>query len=141
MILTAHSRLVRVAESAPAGQTDVTGDSVDMRTFHAVRFAALLGTVTAGGAVALKVQGSVDDVNWADLAGAEAATDGAGAEKVLAVDLSHPRFRFIRPVVTRTGENAQVDGVVADLYAADRLPVAQGDTVAATTFAHAAEAA
>ena len=140
MILTAHSRLIRVAESAPAGQTDVTGDSVDMRTFHAVRFAALLGTVTAGGAVTLKAQGSDDDVNWADLAGAEAATDGAGAEKVLAVDLSHPRHRYVRPVVTRTGENAQVDGVLADLYGADRLPVAADPTVAATTYAHAAAA-
>ena len=141
MNLTKHARTVRVAESATAAQTDVIGAAVDMRTFHAVRFAALLGTVTAGGTVALKAQGSDDGATWADLAGAEAATDAAGAEGVLLLDLSHPRHRYIRPVIVRANENAQLDGILADLYGADRLPVETDSTVAAAAYAHAGAAA
>ena len=141
MNLTNHVRTARVAESQTAAQTDVVGTSTDLRTYHAVRYTALIGTVTAGGTVTLKAQGSDDNVNWADLADAEAVTDDAGAEGMLLLDLVHPRHRYVRPVIVRASENAQVDGIVADLYMADRLPVTHGDTVAAATYSHAAATA
>lgn len=141
MNLTNHVCTDRVADSQTAAQTDVTGTATDLRGFHAIRYAALIGTVTAGGSVTLKAQGSDDNTTWADLADATAETDDTGAEGVLLLDLANPRHRYVRPVAVRSTENSQIDGILADIYAADRLPVTQGDSVAATTYQHAAEAA
>lgn len=126
---------IRVANSSAAGQTAVESAAVDTAGKIGVRFTALLGDVTTASVLGLKVQGSEDGAtNWTDLAGALTFTAGGSDadNKALIIDAVRPEFRYVRAVLSRTGANAVVDGILADVYGPKETPVTQGATVLAS---------
>ncbi len=123
----------RPINSTAAGTSAVNGSVIDMTGFNAVRFTALLGTLTATQVTALKAQqgNAANGSDMADIAGAvtPAAAD-ADSNKLLMLDVNVSKItkRYVRPVVTRGTANAVIDGVIADLYRAGTLPQTQSDT-------------
>lgn len=131
-LLSQDVKITRVANAAAAGTTAVTGTSVDCATFGAATFYAMLGAITAGGSGNLKVQQSdAAATGFTDLAGASASYTDADGNRVLVVEVNQPRKRYLRPVVTRSAENAVVDGVLAMQSQAHAEPVTHGSTVVA----------
>lgn len=114
-------KFVRVVNAQAAGVTTVTGTHVDTQEFDGCLFLFAIGTLTAGQATSVKVQGGalVNDSDQADLAGTAggivslADTD---SNTLIEVDIAMPTFRYLRPVVLRATQNAVVDGVFALLY-------------------------
>jgi hypothetical protein len=142
--LLAVVETIRVANSATAAQTAVESSAVDTAGKIGVRFTALLGDVTAASVLGLKVQGSDNGSSgWTDLVGALSFTAGGSDadNKALIIDAVRPEFRYVRAVLSRTGANAVVDGILADVYGPKETPVTQGATVLASrTLPNAAAA-
>src|SRR5690554_6713131 len=108
--------VIRVANGAAAAQTAVEGAAVDMAGKIGATFIAAFGTVTTGSVITLKAQGSEDgQSNWTDLVGSvtHTANGSDSTNKVFALDVVRPEYRYVRAVVTRTTANAVVDSVVA----------------------------
>ncbi len=127
-------KTVRVVNRTAAGDTPIEGDSVDMQGFDAVRFVAGFAALTAGQVTSLKAQHSADNATFTDVEGSatEPLAD-ADANKLLCTDMIRPTQRFVRPVVVRGTQNAECDFVIAELYKARVLPVAQDSTLADVT--------
>lgn len=128
-------KLSRPLASAVAAQTELDGTGVDTSGFDEVTFILALGAVSASGVPALKAQQSDDDGSvdgYSDIAGsAQAATD-ADSGKLIALTIYRPQKKFVRPVVTRAGGNAVVDGVIAVLGKPRALPTVQSVDVKAS---------
>lgn len=126
-------KTVRVSNAVAAGATDSNGTGVDMTGYDAVRFIALLGTLTATQVTDLKAQQSDDDGSsdaYSDIEGsATDPMDDADDNDMLITDIIRPTKRYVRPVVERGTANAVIDGVIAELYRARDLPVTQDATV------------
>ena len=96
----------RPINSTAAGTSAVNGSVIDMTGFNAVRFTAVLGTLTATQVTALKAQqgNAANGSDMADIAGAvtPAAAD-ADSNKLLMLDVNVSKItkRYVRPVVTR----------------------------------------
>jgi hypothetical protein len=123
---------IRVANSAVAAQTAVNGTAVDMAGKIGVRFTALLGDVTSGSVLGLTAEHSATGSgDWVALEGALTFTAGASDadNKALILDCVRPTERYVRAVLSRTTQNAVVDGILADVYGPKETPVTQGVTV------------
>lgn len=126
---------IRVANAASAAQTAVESAAVDTAGKIGVRFTALLGDVTSGSALGLKIQGSADgSTGWTDLTGTLSHAAGASDadNKVLILEVVRPIHRYVRAVLSRASANAVVDGILADVYGPKETPVVQGSTVLAS---------
>ena len=138
--LTENARFARVLDGAAAGQGTSNGTGVDMTGYHRVIFVAALGAITATGTVTLKAQQSSDDGvadAYADLDGASVAADDQDGDKLLILEIPHPRKRYVRPVLVRAVANAVIDGIVAIQGEPMNAPVTQPATVAASAVVHA----
>lgn len=128
-------KIVRVANAAAAGTTDLSGTAVDTRGYDGVCFVYGVGTLTANQVTSLKVEAS--DASGmggaADITGAatSALTDSDG-NKLLVVDVRRPAKRYLRSVLLRETANAVVDFGIAILYRAVSKPVTADATVGAS---------
>lgn len=115
-------KTTRVENSAVAGTSDLTTDILDMQGFDGVRFVALLGDVTSGSALRMRVwQNSANSTSGAtELACTASFTAGASDadNKLLACDVLRPTERYVYAVLERDTQNAVVDGIIADQYRA-----------------------
>jgi|GEM_PF-887794 len=121
---------VRVVNATAAGVTLVTGTHVDSSMFDGVLFLFALGALTAGQATSVKVQGGalVNDSDMADLlgsAGGPIAIADGDSNKMIAIDVAMPTFRYLRPLILRATQNAVVDGVLAICYHGGKLAYGQ----------------
>jgi hypothetical protein len=141
MNLSKACKIVRVKNAVAAGFGDTqTGSSVDMKGFCAVCFVALLGTVTATGTAKLKAQQSSDDGvadSFADLLGTGVDGGDTHSNKLLVLEIQNPRERYVKPAIVRATANVVIDGVVAFLFKADKEPVTEDASVAASELHHA----
>lgn len=135
MLLSKDVKTARVVDSVAAGQTDVESSAVDARGYDTVAFHALLGTITAGGSGTLKAQHSDEPASGFVDVGADVGYTDADSDKVLVLEVSKPVKRYVRAVVVRNAENAQVDGVLALQARAAALPVEHDASVAGVTLA------
>lgn len=130
--LTYEVKTIRVINATAAGVTNINGAVVDMAGYDAVRFVALLGTLTAGQQTSLKAQQG-DQANLsdaADITGSATANALDGdSNRALITDVIQPRKRYVRCVVVRGTANAVVDGVIAELYKARVAPIAADPSV------------
>lgn len=111
-----HIALTKVVmREVAAGTTSTTSSSVDMLGYGAARFIALFGTLTASHVTNIKLQGSSDNTNFADLTGS-ATTSLADADsgKILIIDIFKPVQRYLRVSVQRGTANAVINGVLAE---------------------------
>lgn len=133
-------RIDRVLNAVAAGTTDQTSSSVDMQDHEGVMFVAAFGALTATQVTQIKGQQSDDDSTFEDITGSLVGplADGDG-NKLLVLDISKPRKRFVRLVVDRGTANAVIDGVTAFLYGPRKYPATQSADVASSE-AHVAPA-
>lgn len=125
----------RVMNAVAAGTTDQTSSAVDTQGFNTCTFIVLLGTLTTGAVTGAKVQQSSDDGasdTYADLEGTAKAIADSDDNKMLVIEVTKPRERYLKCVVTRSTQNAVIDGVLAILSnkGPGKLPVTEDATVA-----------
>lgn len=117
--LSRNSKILRVANAAAAGTTDVNSDSVDMAAYRSATFVAAVGALTATQVTKLKLQQSQDDGvvdDWTDIQGsATAALADTDGNKLLVIHLMRPTKRYVRAVLDRGTANAVLDGIIAIL--------------------------
>lgn len=128
MNLSKASKLTRVSDAVAAGTSDVNSTSVDMKGFDAVQFIVAFGAITGGAVTSCKLQGSSDNTNFSDLEATAVTVADDDDNQLFALDLSHPRQRYIRCVVDRGTQNAVLDGIIAQQYLPGREPVTQPAT-------------
>lgn len=138
MSLTKNIKITRVAASASAAQTDVTGSILDMAEFDGVLFIALTGDVTTSSALALKAEQNTANSTsgMAELSGSAAFTASASDadSKALVLDVYKPRERYVRAVLERGSANAVVDGIIAIQYGAMNKPTTHDASVIASAL-------
>ena len=120
-------QIIRVINATAAGAADVNSSVVDTQGFDGVCFVAAIGALVATQVTSLKAQHG-DAANLADAADITGAATAAMADgdsnKMLVCDVRRPTKRYVRCVLKRATANATIDGVVAILYRAAKLPAA-----------------
>lgn len=141
MNMLSDCKIMRVANSAVAAQTEVVTSVLDTLGYDSVAFVAFLGDVTATSVLGLTVKtNSASNTSSPTPVTTEASvafTAGAADadNKMMVVDIHKPRQRYVFASLTRTTANAVVDGVFAMLYNGQEKPLAAQDaTVLASEF-------
>lgn len=128
-----NEKILRVLNAVAAGTTDQTSSAVDTAGWDSCEFVALFGTLTATQVTKLKAQQSSDDGvadDYTDLLGSlTPAMADADSNKMIRLEIVRPRKRYLKCVVDRGTANAVIDGVIAILRRADKLPITQHSTV------------
>lgn len=141
MNLSKSAKVTRVSNAVAAGTTTVNSSSVDMTSFDNVQFLVAFGAIVDGGSQSCKLQQSSDDGSadaWADLEGTKITVADDDDNQLVILDLSRPREKFVRCVVSRATQNSTIDGIVAQQYNGQVEPVVHdATTVVGSEFHHA----
>ena len=110
-----------------AGQTVVTGATVDTAGFSDVLIKCKLGAITATGTATLKAaQGNAaDGSDKADIEGSAVVATDADGNKFLCIEIHRPQERYITPILTRATANVVVEGIEVLLSNPSHVPVVQ----------------
>ena len=113
MQLGPNLKLVRLSNGVVAGTSEIDSTAVDRAGFEGVMFIVHFGVITTGSGVTAKAQSCTDSSGGgaADLTGASVAVPDTDDNKMAIIDVAEPTQRYLRCVVTRTTQNAVVDGV------------------------------
>jgi len=122
------NKVVRVSNAVSAGTSDSNSSSVDCSGFNSVTFLDLLGAIVSGGAQSIKVQGSTDDSTFVDLEDTAYAIADTDDNKIACVEILKPAYRYLRLVTKRATQNTTIDGVVAILSNAFKVPITADST-------------
>lgn len=121
-----------------AGTATYTGTTFDTAGYEGVMFVFLFGSPAANNIA--HVQGSATDAAGSDLLGtAVLSTAEGGTEEVVIIDIKHPAFRYLTPVMI-TGTSSTV-ACTAILYGARAVPVDNNVAGTVTLEQHLAPAA
>lgn len=118
-------KVVRVMNAVAAGQTTQTSSVIDTQGYDGVKLYTAFGTITAGAATSVKVQQSSDNGSadaYTDLAGTSVTVADDDDNQVVVHDIYRPRERYLKVVVLRATQNSVIDGIVAVLYGASKMP-------------------
>lgn len=132
----ADIKIVVMNTAVSAGTTTVTPAApVDMQGFDSVAFLVLTGDVTATSVITVTANEVASNTNAGGTAiTASAAAFTAGASdadtKAIISELIRPTTRYVYPTVARATANAALNGIVAFLFNADKVPVTQSDLIA-----------
>lgn len=143
--LTKECKIVAFSNVAVAGKdvAEVAGTAIDTEGFDGICAALKIGTVTAAGVVAFKLQHSdSSNADFVDIGGAEnnIATAVAGdANKMLVIEVKDLTKRYVRTVYQRTVQDISIDAGIALLYNARKTPAASTDVKAAVFVDGAAD--
>lgn len=132
-------KVMRVANDAVAGTTDVTTIAIDMAGFDSVCFIAALGDVTNGSVLLLTAYSNASNAASGGTAITNAnagltATSTSADNDLIIVDVLRPANRYVYATLNRGTANAVVDGIIAILYNARSLPVTLDASVVASVF-------
>lgn len=135
-------KISRVMNAVVAGTSEQDSTVLDMTGFDAVLFIALLGDVTSGSVITLTVKENSANstssptptavTNAATAAYTAGATDADNA--ALIVDVVRPTKRYVFAALTRTTQNAPIDGMIAIQYRTRDIPVSLDATVLAAAL-------
>jgi hypothetical protein len=122
----------RLSNAVAAGTSAINSSSIDLANTEGAIFRVLFGAITSGAVTSVKLQasddnGSADD--WTDLEGSAITVADTDDNKIAELDLSKPRKRYARVVVSRATQNSVVDGITAVPYGVRNQPAAQHSTV------------
>lgn len=138
MNLSKGVKVTRVANAAAAAQTAVDSSILDMSGFDGVMFIALLGTVTDGSVLTLTPKQNTTNSTSGAAAISGAATSpvtaAANSNAALLADIQRPQQQFVYVTLTRTAQNAALDGIIAIQYEARKKPTTQDVGVIASAF-------
>ena len=138
--LTKECKIVAFSNVAAAGQDAavVAGVAIDTEGFDGICAALKIGTVTAAGVVAFKLQHSdTANADFVDIDGAEnniASAVAGDANKMLVIEVKDLTKRYIQTVYQRTVQDISIDAGIALLYNARKTPVTQSTGVKAAVF-------
>lgn len=135
MQLFKNAKVIRVENAAAAGTSELVTDIIDTQGYEGVAFIALLGDVTDTSVLSLtgKTNSANSTSGATSLASPASFTAGATSadNKLLVLDISRPRQRYVFASLTRTTANAVVDGIIAVLYGPTMAPVTADASVVA----------
>lgn len=129
MFLSEEVKIIKVADAAGAGTSDVTGTAVDMKGYDGVIFLASYGTAAANNLMHAEQSsdnGSADA--FTDIAGSEMNLEGASDEDQV-LDILQPQERYVR-VIAQRGTSSTLENIWAVLYKSKSVP--QDNTDAGT---------
>lgn len=135
-----NCKITRVMNAVAAGTSAQNTSVLDMQGYDAVIFVALLGAVTDASVLTLTAKentaNSTSSPTPTDVSGGatSAVTASANSNHVLASDVIRPSKRYVFAALTRTAQNAAIDGVIAIQYRARDLPVTQPATLIASAL-------
>lgn len=136
-------KVIRVMNAVAAGQTAQTSSAIDTAGYEGVKIYSMFGTITSGAATSVKVQQSSDDASadaYADLAGSSVTVADDDDNQVVVHDIYRPRERYLKVVISRATQNAVIDGIVAVLYGADKMPTTDDTTTVVARETHSSPA-
>ncbi len=121
-----------IIDATAAGTTDINSDTVDMSSAGAVGCLAIVkfGAITANAVTSVKLQGSTDNSTWTDIDGAKVTVAHTDDNKIAALDILRPVYRYIRVQVDRATANAVIEAGVAILYGSKAAKPSKHSTAA-----------
>jgi hypothetical protein len=131
--------ILRISDAVAAGQGTTKCTIVDMKGYDEATFIVDLGTVTNNGSVTLQIaQGDENDTS--KLAVSTATTGAIKSDgtivkltkTLMIVTVTQPMHRYLEAQVVKADQNAVIDGAIAILSKARKLPIAQGATISAS---------
>jgi hypothetical protein len=134
--LTPNTRLIRVSNAVAAGTTDIDCTSVDMQGFDSVRFIALFGTATTTHQTRLVVRQSADNSTFSNPIQTGPLMADGDSNRMLIAEIAAPGERYVRVTVDRGTANIVIDGVIAELFNAARVPVVQDASVSQSAISN-----
>lgn len=136
-------KVIRVLNAVAAGQTTQTSSAIDTAGYDGVKIYSMFGAITAGAVTSVKIQQSSDDGSadaYADLAGSSISVADDDDNQVVVHDIYRPRDRYLKAVISRATQNAVIDGIVAVLYCADKMPTTDDTTTVVARETHVSPA-
>lgn len=136
--LAKNTKLIRVENAAAAGTSDLTSDAIDTAGFEGCALFFAFGTITSGAVTSCKVQQSTasDLSGAADLEGSAVTVADTDDNKIVMIDIKHPRERYLCGIIDRGTQNAVVDGIWALLYNPRVAPTTHDSTTVVTPELH-----
>jgi hypothetical protein len=134
------AKIIRVENAAVAATSELVTDVVDTIGFDSIAFLAVLGDVTSGSVLTLtgKTNSASSVSSPSPVTLTETATFTAGASdadnKIMLLDIHQPRQRYVFASLTRTTQNAVVDGIFAILYNAHERPITEDASILVSTL-------
>lgn len=132
--LSQNAQVAYAVGSYGAGTSTVQGYVTDMSGYDNVMYILNLGTVTSGGNVTLRVEGS-DASNGSS--NTTLANTGVNVDPVsnttIVIDVIKPSNRYVFPLVVRATQNSVVNSITAIKYGARTVNItADGNTTSTT---------
>jgi len=140
--LTKNAEFQRIMNAVAAGTSTQTSSAIDMQGYDRATVLLIIGTITSGAALSIKLQQSDDDGStdaYDDLAGSSVSIADTNSNKIVPYDIVRPLKRYVKVVVTRSTQNVVIDGMVVIKQGAMKKPIVQGSTVAASAISTGAE--
>lgn len=139
LALLKEMKIKRVMNAVVAGTSAQSTSAQDMAGFDSVCFVALLGTVTDNSVLTLTINENTTNSN----SGGSAVTNGATAAAtaatssslLLVVDVHNITKQYVYATLTRTAQNAVIDGMIAIFYNARSVPQGLDATILAAALA------
>lgn len=136
-------KVIRVMNGVAAGTTDQTSSAIDMAGFEGVKIYTLFGAITGSAVTSVKIQQSSDDGSadaYADLEATSVTVADDDDNQVVLHDIYRPRERYLKVIVDRGTQNAVIDGIVAVLYGADKMPTTDDSATVVARETHSSPA-
>lgn len=136
-------KAIRVMNGVVAGTTDQTSSAIDTQGYEGVKIYTALGAITSGAVTSVKVQQSSDDAAadaYADLTGTSVTVADDDDNQVVVHDIYRPRERYLKVVIDRGTQNAVIDGIIAVLYGADKMPTTDDTSTVVARETHSSPA-
>ena len=135
--LLERSKMVRIASTAAAAQTDVESSVIDMAGYHAVEFVVAFGVIDATATPRITVHDADTAIVGTAIAATQKIITPNDDEDLVILDLIRPKKRYLSVVVERdvVAADSEVDGIFAILYQArDEVTTQDATVVASGTF-------
>ena len=134
--LTPNVKTIRVSNAVAAGTTDIDCTAVDMQGFDSVRFIALFGTAATTHVTKLVIKQSADNATFSNAIQTGTAMADGDSNKMIIAEVTAPGERYVRCTVDRGTANIVIDGVIAELFNAARVPVVQDASVSQSAISN-----
>lgn len=125
---TENHKVVKALNLSAAGTSTLTSSAIDTLGYEGCVFVLQTGGITAGAVTSLKLQQSSDDAgsdDYSDILGSSQAIADDDDNELFVVPVHRPGKRYLKLVVSRATQNAEIGGVTAILYGPERKPVTQ----------------
>lgn len=139
MNLTKATKFLRLSNASSAATTSITGSAVDMQGYSGLTLMVACGAITTGAITTLKAQQSSDDGAsdaYSDIEGSSVTIADDADNKMILLEIQNPQKRYVKPVIARGTQNAEINGIFAIQTGPNVEPVSQSTNHVATSELH-----